>query len=247
MMNKISNKIKPSESLALWSIGTVLIFSVLIAPADNIGLRPLSADGSMAVELPKIPSLFSEKLLAFDPVKILEDIEVVVMSASMTQQVVAQGAKPPATVEKEDDVECLYDPIIAKAANQYNVDPAMVKAIILAESGYNPNAVSKKGAMGLMQLMPVTARELGVKNGFNPEQNIQAGVKYFKQLMNRYRGNVKLALAAYNAGSRNVREYKGVPPFKATRYYIKKVLEYHQHYSNQIGSQEIGSPGVSKS
>ena len=247
MLKKTPNKIKSSESLALWFISAVLILGMLLAPADNTGLPPLASDGSMAVELPTIPSLISEKLLAFDPLKILEVAEVVVIPAVMTQNVVAQADRPSATVAEKINVEYLFDPIIVKAANRYKVDPAMVKAIILAESGYNPNAVSKKGAMGLMQLMPITARELGVKNGFNPEQNIHAGVRYFKQLMNRYRGNVKLALAAYNAGSRIVKEYKGVPPFKATRYYIKKVLEYHRHYSTQIGSEEIESPGVSKS
>jgi soluble lytic murein transglycosylase-like protein len=128
-------------------------------------------------------------------------------------------------------------PIIVAAANRHKVDSALVKAIILAESGYNPRAVSKVGARGLMQLMPRTAKSLGVKDSFNPEHNINAGVRYFKKLLNQF-GDVKLALAAYNAGGRNVRKYNGVPPYKATRYYIKKVLEYYHIYKNQMGDEE---------
>jgi soluble lytic murein transglycosylase-like protein len=130
--------------------------------------------------------------------------------------------------------EHLYHPIILEASSHYQIDPAIVKAIIMAESGYNPRAISKKGAKGLMQLMPGTAEELGVEDIFNPQQNISGGVRYFRQLVNRFNGDVKLALAAYNAGSKNVRRYKGIPPFKATQYYIKKVFEYYQLYKNQM-------------
>ena len=129
--------------------------------------------------------------------------------------------------------EYLYHKFIVQTASQYQIDPALIKAIIMAESGYNPNAVSKKGAKGLMQLMPRTAEALGVEDIFNPRQNITGGVQYFKRLVNRFNGDVKLALAAYNAGSRYVRNYKGVPPFKATRHYIRKVFKYYQKYKNQ--------------
>ena len=128
------------------------------------------------------------------------------------------------------EAEQLCDSIIRKAAKRYQVDPSLIRAIIMAESSYNPKAVSKKGAIGLMQLMPSTAEALGVEDGFNPEHNINAGVKYFKQLLNQFNGDVKLALAAYNAGSGRVREYNGIPPFKATQYYIKKVFEYRKGY-----------------
>ena len=124
--------------------------------------------------------------------------------------------------------------IILQESNRHEVDPALVKAIIMAESGYNPNAVSKKGAKGLMQLMPSTAQALGVKDAFNPEQNISGGVRYFKQLVTRFDGDVKLALAAYNAGSKKVKHYQGIPPFKATHYYIAKVFKYYELYKNQM-------------
>ena len=126
--------------------------------------------------------------------------------------------------------ERLFDSIIHAAASRYEVDPHLVKAIIMAESSYNPTAVSKKGAKGLMQLMPKTAKALGVKDSFNPEHNINGGVKYFRHLLNQFNGDVKLALAAYNAGSKKVKKYKGIPPFKTTRYYVKKVIEYHKLY-----------------
>ena len=123
-----------------------------------------------------------------------------------------------------------FDHIIQIAANRYEVDPALVRAIIMAESSYNPKAVSKKGAKGLMQLMPKTAEYLGVEDSFNPEHNIDAGVRYFKQLLKQFNGDVKLALAAYNAGGSRVRKYKGIPPFKDTQYYVKKVFEYHRRF-----------------
>ena len=126
-----------------------------------------------------------------------------------------------------------FDPIITQAARQHQVDPALIKAIIMAESGYNPDALSKKGAQGLMQLMPNTAKWLGVKDSFNPEYNIHGGVKYFKRLLVQFDGDVELALAAYNAGSKRVRQYNGVPPFTATRYYITKVFKYYEYYKGR--------------
>ena len=131
----------------------------------------------------------------------------------------------------------LYHPIIVEAANRYQIDPSLVKAIIMAESGYNPRAVSKKGAKGLMQLMPGTAEALGVKDSFNPEHNINGGVRYLSQLVSEFDGNIRLALAAYNAGSKKVREYQGVPPFKATRYYIKKVIDFQNIFKKLMANQ----------
>lgn len=130
--------------------------------------------------------------------------------------------------------ERVYHPIILKAAGRYKVDPALVKAIIMVESSYNPKAVSSKGAKGLMQLMPRTAASLGVEDLFNPEHNIDAGVRYFSTLLNQFNGDTRLALAAYNAGSRKVRKYDGIPPFKATQSYVKKVFEYYNYYKEQM-------------
>lgn len=126
--------------------------------------------------------------------------------------------------------EQLYYPIVVKISLKYKVDPLLVKAVIVAESGFNANAVSRVGAQGLMQLMPRTAKELGVEDSFNPEHNINGGVKYLKKLLTKYNGNVEIALAAYNAGCRNVRKYRGIPPYKETRRYVKKVSALHEMY-----------------
>ena len=104
----------------------------------------------------------------------------------------------------------------------------------MAESSNNPRAVSHRGAQGLMQLMPTTARSLGVVDAFDPALNIDGGVRYLKQLIDRFEGDIELALAAYNAGSRYVRRYGGVPPFRATKTYIKKVLRYQQKYQVEM-------------
>jgi hypothetical protein len=146
--------------------------------------------------------------------------------------------------EPETDNEPPFNNIVLQAAEEYDVDPALIKAIIMAESNNNPQAVSHRGAQGLMQLMPTTAKWLGVEDSFNPAANIDAGVRYFKCLLDRFNGDIKLALAAYNAGSRYVRKYKGVPPFKATRLYIKKVLKYHQYFINEMASNEMDPSAV---
>ncbi len=159
-------------------------------------------------------------------------VKVMRFKISQTANLAVQTDQIPPSVSGRK-AEHQYHKFIVQTASKYQIDPALIKAIIMAESGYNPKAVSKKGAKGLMQLMPETAEALGVEDIFNPRQNITGGVQYFKDLVNRFNGDVKLALAAYNAGSRYVRNYNGVPPFKATRYYIKKVLKYYQKYKNQ--------------
>jgi soluble lytic murein transglycosylase-like protein len=125
-----------------------------------------------------------------------------------------------------------YHRIILEAGNRYDVDPALIKAVIMAESGYDPKAVSKKGALGLMQLMPGTADELELEDPFDPFHNVNAGVKYLKGLLNEFEGDLELAIAAYNAGSKKVREFNGIPPYKTTRNYVKKVFQYYRYYQN---------------
>jgi len=116
---------------------------------------------------------------------------------------------------------------IDRAAARHNVDPSLVRAVIKVESNFNPNAVSRKGAMGLMQLMPQTAHQLKVTNPFDPNQNVDAGVRHLKQLMESYGGDVKLTLAAYNAGQGAVSRSNGIPHFAETRKYVKRITELY--------------------
>jgi soluble lytic murein transglycosylase-like protein len=116
-----------------------------------------------------------------------------------------------------------YDDLITEHASRHGISPELVRAVIQAESGFNPRAVSPKGAMGLMQLMPATARDLGVENPFHPGENIRAGVAYLARLLSRFKQNVELALAAYNAGPHRVDQYDGVPPYRETQAYVKKI------------------------
>jgi soluble lytic murein transglycosylase-like protein len=128
-----------------------------------------------------------------------------------------------------------YSPEIKLAAKTYHLEPALLHAVIAAESGYDVNAVSDKGAMGLMQLMPETAKRYGATDPFNPDQNIRAGAQYLSRLLQRYGNNLHLALAAYNSGESNVAKYgKRIPPFPETAAYVPRVMGLYRKYQRVV-------------
>lgn len=136
------------------------------------------------------------------------------------------------------------DSIFKEAANTYGVPENLLKAVAKAESDFNPNCTSSAGAMGVMQLMPSTAKELGVTNAYDAKQNIMGGAKLLSQLLSKYNGNTSLALAAYNAGSGNVDKYGGIPPFKETQKYVSKILGYLKNDNITIPNTASSTAGT---
>ena len=118
----------------------------------------------------------------------------------------------------------MWNPAISSLGQKYNLDPLLIHAVINQESGYQPKVVSKSGAMGMMQLMPATAKGLGVTNPYDPLQNMEGGIKYLKLQLERFGGNVALALAAYNAGPNAVSKFGGIPPYQETQQYVRNIL-----------------------
>src|SRR6202051_2689959 len=140
---------------------------------------------------------------------------------SATAKIVAAHFRGPAATAGD------IDSAIEQAAARHNVDPNLVRAVVKVESNFNPNALSRKGAMGLMQLMPSTARQLNVKNPFDPEQNVDAGVRHLKQLLESYGGDVNLTLAAYNAGTGAVARSAGIPRYAETQNYVRRITNLY--------------------
>ncbi len=132
-----------------------------------------------------------------------------------------------------------FDSLIWNTASQFSIDPMLIKSVMHAESAFDPDAVSRKGASGLMQLMPATARRYGVSSIFDPRQNVMGGVRYLRFLMDRFDGDLKLALAGYNAGENAVDRSGGIPPYAETRHYVKKVLRLYRQYRTESCGQAV--------
>jgi len=144
---------------------------------------------------------------------------------------------PATTLLTSSNMPSTYVEMIHNACDRHGVDPALVHAIVKVESDFNPYALSRKGAMGLMQLMPQTAVNMNVRNTFNPHENIDGGVKYLRYLIDRYEGNLSLALAAYNSGETAVKKWGTIPPFPETQNYVQRILKIYNKSGNAFAPQ----------
>lgn len=147
------------------------------------------------------------------------------------------AAEPPVRVENLAAMRARYHPLVQEAARTYELEPALLHAVISVESGYNPKAKSRKGASGLMQLMPDTARRYGVADIFDPAQNIRGGARYLRDLLRMFNNDMKLALAAYNAGENAVMRHGRIPPYQETAAYVPKVLAFYR----KLGALKLDS------
>ncbi len=155
------------------------------------------------------------------------------------QSAAASGSSSASAPISSANIPSAYLDIIDNACSRHGVDPSLVHAIVKIESDFNPFALSRKGAMGLMQLMPQTALDLNVTNSFDPTQNIDGGVKYIKYLIDRYEGNLSLALAAYNSGETAVKKWGTIPPFKETQNYVRRILKLYNGSDSSVPANYV--------
>lgn len=238
MMNRVPVPIRVSAVLLTFMLYVVITAGYLNQPPTATAALPVPVTAEPLpvppVHSALVPAQVTADLAGATEVcqdaEVSEDLAWLFLTADEIQPPLSDDGRPAEPQKPEPP----FHRLILQAADTHNIEPALIKAVILAESNYNPKAVSKRGARGLMQLMPRTAAALGVEDLFDPAENINGGVKYLRQLLDRFDNDVRLALAAYNAGSRHVRNYNGVPPFNATRLYIKKVFKYKDIFQEEM-------------
>ena len=205
-----------SASIVVFSDGRNMKIETYVVEEDVIHLS-LNGGGKMSMALGRIERIVDDEV---STPEVVEEVK----------KIVEDGVFPRRSWRYSEDSQPLfktkYNDIIIEAAKQFDVDAALVSAVIKAESDYDPRTVSHKGARGLMQLMPATARRFGVTNSFDPKQNIHAGTRYLRWLLKTFDDNADLAVAAYNAGEGNVWKYEGVPPFRETVNYINRIAKH---------------------
>lgn len=238
ILNNIPTPVQVSVVLLTFILYAVISAVYLNAPPEaTAALQPQAIPvPPMPVDTALVPARAYSEAPVCEEEGALEDLYLRMIAAATAQQPVQQPFTEESPQPEPPEPEPPFYRLILQAAEEHNIEPALIRAVILAESNYNPKAVSKRGARGLMQLMPRTAASLGVVDTFDPADNINGGVKYLRQLLDRFDNDVRLALAAYNAGSRHVRNYNGVPPFRATRLYIKKVFKYQSIFQEEMMS-----------
>lgn len=217
-----------SASIALFTDGRNMKIETFEVEEETIHLT-MNGGGKLSLPLARIERIVDDEVV---PIEIVEEVKKAVAETG--------GVFPRRSWRYSEHSRPLfsssYNDIIIEAASKFDVDAALVSAVIKAESDYNPRIVSHKGARGLMQLMPATAKRFGVTNSFDPRENIHGGVRYLRWLLKKFDGNADLAVAAYNAGEGNVMKYDGVPPFRETVNYINRISK---HIRKAIDNQVI--------
>lgn len=229
--------IPAGASIAVFAGGRNTKIEAYAVEEDLIHLT-LRGGGKLSLPLTRIERIVDDEVV---PAEVVEEVKKIVEEQG--------GVFPKRSWRYSDGSQPLwqskYNEIIVAAARKFDVDAALVSAVIKAESDYNPRIVSHKGARGLMQLMPATARRFGVTDSFDPEENIHAGTRYLRWLLKTFDGNADLAVAAYNAGEGNVWKYDGVPPFRETVNYINRIARHiRKAIDNDVIPSASESPGA---
>lgn len=205
-----------SASIALFSDGRSMKIEAYAVEEETIHLT-MQGGGKLSLPITRIERIVDDEIITAE---VVEEV----------RKIVEEGVFPRRSwrfsAQSQPLFQSKYNDIIIDAARHWDVDAALVSAVIKAESDYNPRIVSNKGARGLMQLMPATAQRFGVTDSFDPRENIFAGTRYLRWLLKKFDGNADLAVAAYNAGEGNVWKYEGVPPFRETVNYINRIAKH---------------------